>query len=71
MARWVVSLASELEVPFGGVLEGGYDLDALAQSVAATLTVFGSGDTATESVEPDPVTQQAAAHFSRWWPVAV
>jgi acetoin utilization deacetylase AcuC-like enzyme len=71
MARWVVSLASELGVPFGGVLEGGYDLDALAQSVAATLEVFAAGDAATESVEPDVVTQQAAAHFSRWWPVAV
>ena len=66
MARWVMSLG----VPVGAVLEGGYDLDALAASVAATLEVMGSGDTATVSVDPDPVTQQAASHFSRWWPVA-
>jgi acetoin utilization deacetylase AcuC-like enzyme len=70
MARWVVSLATELGVPFGAVLEGGYDLGALARSVAATLEVMGSGDAATESTAPDAVTQQAASHFSRWWPVA-
>ena len=58
-------------MPVGAVLEGGYDLDALAASVAATLEVLGSGDSATVSVEPGPVTQQAASHFSRWWPVAV
>jgi acetoin utilization deacetylase AcuC-like enzyme len=70
MARWVVSLAGELGVPFGGVLEGGYDLAALAGSVAATLEVFGSADAATAPVEPDPITQQAQSHFARWWPVA-
>ena len=71
MCRWVVSLGADLGVPVGGVLEGGYDLDALAASVAATLRVLGSGDGETVSVDPDPVTQQAASHFSRWWPVAV
>jgi acetoin utilization deacetylase AcuC-like enzyme len=71
MARWVVSLATELGVPLGAVLEGGYDLGALARSVAATLEVMGAGDGATESTPPDAVTQQAASHFSRWWPVAV
>jgi acetoin utilization deacetylase AcuC-like enzyme len=70
MARWVVSLASELGVPFGAVLEGGYDLGALARSVAATLEVFGPGDGETSSVEPDAITQKAQSHFARWWPVA-
>jgi acetoin utilization deacetylase AcuC-like enzyme len=70
MARWVVSLGSSLGVPVGGVLEGGYDLDALAASVAATLGVLGAGDGAVEPVDPDPVTQKAQSHFSRWWPVA-
>jgi acetoin utilization deacetylase AcuC-like enzyme len=70
MARWVVSLASELGVPFGAVLEGGYDLRALAGSVAATLEVFGSGDGAVSSTEPDAITQQAQSHFAKWWPVA-
>jgi hypothetical protein len=31
---------------------------------------MGSGDAATESLPVDAVTQQAASHFSRWWPVA-
>jgi acetoin utilization deacetylase AcuC-like enzyme len=70
MARWVVSLAGELDVPFGAVLEGGYDLQALAQSVAATLEVFGTGDASTASVDPDAITQQAQSHFAKWWPVA-
>jgi acetoin utilization deacetylase AcuC-like enzyme len=63
-------LSSELGVPFGAVLEGGYDLGALARSVAATLEVFGSGDVETTSVEADPITQQAQSHFAKWWPVA-
>ena len=33
---------AELGVPVGAVLEGGYDLDALAASVAATLEAFAS-----------------------------
>jgi acetoin utilization deacetylase AcuC-like enzyme len=70
MSRWVVALGAELGVPFGAVLEGGYDLGALARSVAATLEVMGSGDADTQSTDPDALTQQAASHFSRWWPVA-
>jgi acetoin utilization deacetylase AcuC-like enzyme len=34
-------VCAELEVPLGGVLEGGYDLGALARSVVATLEVLG------------------------------
>jgi acetoin utilization deacetylase AcuC-like enzyme len=70
MSRWVVSLAGEIGAPFGAVLEGGYDLGALARSVAATLEVMGTGDGDARSTEPDALTQQAASHFSRWWPVA-
>ena len=70
MARWVVALGASLGVPAGAVLEGGYDLNALAGSVAATLEVLGAGDGATASTEPDAVTRQAQAHFARWWPVA-
>jgi acetoin utilization deacetylase AcuC-like enzyme len=40
--RW---LGEELEVPVGFVLEGGYELGALARSVAATLGALGSGQT--------------------------
>jgi acetoin utilization deacetylase AcuC-like enzyme len=37
MAVLVRGLAAELGVPLGAVLEGGYDVDALAESVVATL----------------------------------
>jgi acetoin utilization deacetylase AcuC-like enzyme len=37
MARRVAELANELGVPAGAVLEGGYDLDALAASTIATM----------------------------------
>ena len=40
MTASVRSLAAELGVPLGVVLEGGYALDALADSVAATLTAL-------------------------------
>jgi acetoin utilization deacetylase AcuC-like enzyme len=43
MARRVASLASELDVPAGAVLEGGYDLDALAASVVATMEGLDGG----------------------------
>jgi acetoin utilization deacetylase AcuC-like enzyme len=37
MAAAVQALADELQVPLGLVLEGGYDVDALARSVLATM----------------------------------
>ncbi|HYI79348.1 MAG TPA: histone deacetylase [Thermoleophilaceae bacterium] len=43
MARRVASLASELDVPAGAVLEGGYDLHALAASVLATMDGLAGG----------------------------
>jgi acetoin utilization deacetylase AcuC-like enzyme len=69
MARHMRTLAAELEVPLGAVLEGGYDLDALASSVAATLEAFAS-DEPPRSVEPDALTQMAANQLASWWPVS-
>ena len=37
-------LGEELEAPVGFVLEGGYELDALARSVAATLEALSGGE---------------------------
>jgi acetoin utilization deacetylase AcuC-like enzyme len=70
MARHVVALGSELGVPVGAALEGGYDLNALAASVVATLEVLK--DPAAEpssSHAADDVTRNAAAHYKQWWPV--
>ena len=69
LAAQVRDLGRELGAPVGVVLEGGYALDALARSVAATLEALG-GDDAAGDVEADAVTTRAAAHLSRWWPVA-
>jgi acetoin utilization deacetylase AcuC-like enzyme len=41
MASLLRDLADELGVPLGAVLEGGYDVDALAECVAATLAALG------------------------------
>jgi acetoin utilization deacetylase AcuC-like enzyme len=70
MAAHVKSAAQGLGVPFGAVLEGGYDLGALAASVAATLAVFGDADgVAPEPVEREQVTAEAAEVVGRYWPV--
>ena len=44
LAGTVRRLAAELEAPVGAVLEGGYDLSALAASTAATLRVLTAPD---------------------------
>ena len=69
MATHVVATARALGVPFGAVLEGGYDLDALAASVAATLEALGNEGATPESFEADELTTRAAAALERYWPV--
>ena len=69
LAAEVRGLGRELDAPVGVVLEGGYALDALARSVAATLEALGA-DEGPARVEPDAVTARAAEHLSRWWPLA-
>jgi acetoin utilization deacetylase AcuC-like enzyme len=60
-------LAASLGVPLGMVLEGGYDLAALAESVEMTLRAL-AGEGEVESVAPDPIlTSRAAAALSRHW----
>ena len=66
------SVGGELEVPVGAVLEGGYDLGALARSVAATLEVLGA--TASPSPSPPdgmamaPEAVEARRRLEQWWP---
>jgi len=49
------------------VLEGGYDLRALAGSVAATIAGAMDGD-APAATEPGALVARARAHYRRWWP---
>jgi acetoin utilization deacetylase AcuC-like enzyme len=62
-------LAAELEVPVGAVLEGGYDLTALAGSTAAMLRVLTASDPPPAADVPlVPQARAAAARLAGHWP---
>jgi acetoin utilization deacetylase AcuC-like enzyme len=67
LACHVRDLGASLGAPVGAVLEGGYDPDALASSVVATVCALrGDGDA--ESIAPDPiVTSRVASHIAEFW----
>jgi acetoin utilization deacetylase AcuC-like enzyme len=63
-------LAAELEVPIGAVLEGGYELRALAASTVATLRVLTAPEPPpARDVPPTPEARVAAARLAEHWPV--
>jgi acetoin utilization deacetylase AcuC-like enzyme len=62
------ALADRVGAPLGAVLEGGYDLDALARSCAASLRAFATDDAAPEPVEPHPMAARAAERVAAHWP---
>jgi acetoin utilization deacetylase AcuC-like enzyme len=69
MTGTVRRLAAELEVPVGAVLEGGYDLDALAASTVATLQVLTAPDPPpAPDVEIAPEANAALARLAPHWP---
>ena len=70
MARHVRALAREVGAPVAAVLEGGYDLEALSQSVAATLEALSDGGAPT-SVEPDELTRSLVRSVRRHWELAL
>ena len=70
MARHVRALAGTVEAPVGAVLEGGYDLQALSESTAATLEALDSGGSP-RSVGPHPLALRAAEHVGRYWSLPV
>jgi acetoin utilization deacetylase AcuC-like enzyme len=67
MARRVRALADGLDAPVGAVLEGGYDLEALAASVAATMEGLAEGGE-TPDAEAGPLVAAAAEEVGRFWP---
>jgi acetoin utilization deacetylase AcuC-like enzyme len=71
MGGYARGLGSELGVPVGAVLEGGYDLGALARSVAATMDALGGDGAPPTSVEPDELTRRVAERVGRHWKLAV
>jgi acetoin utilization deacetylase AcuC-like enzyme len=67
MTRAVSAACSELGVPLGCVLEGGYALGALARSVAATMEALVDGGAPAE-IELVPLARVARERLARWWP---
>jgi acetoin utilization deacetylase AcuC-like enzyme len=64
------SLADELDVPLAVVLEGGYDLEALAESTVVTLAVVGADEPAEhQAVTLHPLAAQAAGRLAEFWPL--
>lgn len=67
MTCQVRDAAAEWGAPVGAVLEGGYDLPALAESVVATMAALGGeGEAAAPAPEAD-LSRRAAAQVSRHW----
>ena len=60
------ALGDELGAPVGAVLEGGYDLRALATSVAETMSALADGATPPE-VARHPLADEAAEVLGRYW----
>jgi acetoin utilization deacetylase AcuC-like enzyme len=70
MAGAVRGLADELGVPLGVLLEGGYDLEALTESLIATLEVVGAEEPLSEEpVALHPLSAQAAGRLADRWPL--
>ena len=69
MAASIRSLAAELGVPAGLVLEGGYDLGALSRSLCDVLDVFSAPDTpAAPDLPVHPLAAEAQQRLAARWP---
>jgi len=69
MAASMVAVCGSLGVPVGCVLEGGYELGALARSVAATMEALLDGDARGPSEAEDSALAAAARErLAQWWP---
>jgi acetoin utilization deacetylase AcuC-like enzyme len=69
MAAATRRLADELDVPLGVVLEGGYELAALARSLLAVLAAMGADEPAAPvDVPVHPLAAQALERLGARWP---
>jgi acetoin utilization deacetylase AcuC-like enzyme len=67
LARQVRVLGEELGAPVGAVLEGGYDLRALAESVAETMNGLAGDEPPPQAASRDPLAEAALAVLGRYW----
>jgi acetoin utilization deacetylase AcuC-like enzyme len=69
MAAALRAVAEEVGAPVGLVLEGGYDVAALARSFVQTLDALGSAEAPTvEPVPEHPIAGNARARIAEFWP---
>ena len=69
MAASLRRACTEVGVPLGLVLEGGYNVRALGESVAAVAPVLSAADEPeADDVPVHPLAEQAAARMQRHWP---
>jgi acetoin utilization deacetylase AcuC-like enzyme len=69
MTESIRGVSDSLGIPVGCVLEGGYALDALAKSVAATLAALREPASAPRPYGDVPsLVSQARERLRRWWP---
>jgi acetoin utilization deacetylase AcuC-like enzyme len=69
MAAALRGVADEVGAPIGLVLEGGYDVAALARSFVQTLDALGSPEPpAVEPVAEHPLAGNARARIAEFWP---
>jgi acetoin utilization deacetylase AcuC-like enzyme len=70
MAQAVHRLGTELDVPVGLVLEGGYAPEALARSVAGTLEAWSAAPAPAPAADEagDPTVQHARRFLAARWP---
>ena len=67
LARQVHALGEELGAPAGAVLEGGYDLQALAESVAETMSGLAGDEPPPPVGQRHPLAERAASALGRYW----
>jgi acetoin utilization deacetylase AcuC-like enzyme len=69
MARHVRDLARACGAPVGVILEGGYEPQALAQSLRETLLALGDDRPPRSLAGEDRLTARAIAQVARYWPL--
>ena len=67
MACQVRELASQLGVPLGAVLEGGYHQASLVDSLIATMRALGGEGEAVSAAPEAILTSRAATHVAPYW----
>jgi acetoin utilization deacetylase AcuC-like enzyme len=69
MARHVRAMAAERELPLGVVQEGGYEPQALAESVLETLLALASAEPPRSAAPQTPLSSRAVAQLAPYWPL--